>query len=90
MDTPAENPEGYAKTSLLSKAGKLKGRLLMIHGYVDPVVVPQNSLMFLKAATDANVQVDYSIYPTHEHNVLGKDRVNLNARIARYFQDFLK
>ena len=90
MDTPQENPEGYIKTSLLSKAGNLKGRLLMIHGYIDPVVVPQNSLMFLKAATEANVLVDYSIYPTHEHNVLGKDRVNLNKKIAQYFIDYLK
>lgn len=90
MDTPQENPEGYTKTSLLPKAKDLKGRLLMIHGYIDPVVVPQNSLMFLKAATDANVLVDYSIYPTHEHNVLGKDRVNLNKKIAQYFIDYLK
>ena len=90
MDTPQENPEGYAKTSLLTKAKDLKGRLLMIHGYIDPVVVPQNSLMFLKAATDANVLVDYAIYPTHEHNVLGRDRVNLNKKIAQYFIDYLK
>lgn len=90
MDTPKENPDGYAKTSLLDKAKNLKGRLLMIHGYIDPVVVPQNSLMFLKAATDANVLVDYSIYPTHEHNVSGKDRVNLNKKIAQYFIDYLK
>lgn len=90
MDTPQENPEGYAKTSLLHKAKDLKGRLLMIHGDMDPVVVMQNSLMFLKSATEANVLVDYAVYPTHEHNVMGKDRVNLNRKIMQYFLDYLK
>ena len=32
MDTPQSNPEGYEKTSLLNKAGNLKGRLLVIYG----------------------------------------------------------
>ncbi|MCU7695486.1 S9 family peptidase [Haoranjiania flava] len=90
MDTPQENPEGYAKTSLIKNAKNLKGRLLMIHGDVDPVVVMQNSLSFLKAATDANVLVDYAVYPAHEHNVMGRDRVNLNKKIAQYFLDYLK
>ena len=90
MDTPQENPEGYAKTSTLNKAKNLKGRLLMIHGDMDPVVVMQNSFSFLKAATDANVLVDYAVYPTHEHNVMGRDRVNLNKKIAQYFIDYLK
>ncbi len=90
MDTPHENPEGYALTSLQSKAKNLKGRLLMIHGDMDPVVVMQHSLSFLKAATDANVMVDYAVYPTHEHNVSGRDRINLNKKIAQYFIDHLK
>ena len=35
MDTPQENPEGYAATDLISQAGKLKGKLLLIHGLQD-------------------------------------------------------
>ncbi len=44
MSTPQLNPEGYAISSLIPKAKDLKGRLQIIHGLNDPVVVPQHSL----------------------------------------------
>lgn len=90
MDTPQENPEGYEKTSTLNKVDKLNGRLLMIHGAQDPVVVQQHSMEFIEACIKAGKQVDYFLYPTHEHNVLGKDRMHLNAKIADYFITHLK
>ena len=89
MDTPQENPEGYAETSLLPKAGKLKDRLLIIHGDEDPTVVLQNSLQFLKASINAGTHPDYFIYPGHGHNMIGKDRVHLHEHITRYFDDHL-
>ncbi len=90
MDTPQENPEGYELTSLLNKADKLNNKLLIIHGAQDPVVVQQHSMLFLEECIKANKQVDYFLYPTHEHNVSGKDRVHLNTKIANYFFDFLE
>lgn len=59
MDTPQDNPEGYAKTSLLDKVKNLKGRLLLIHGAQDPVVVQQHSMNFIEASIKAGKQVDY-------------------------------
>jgi dipeptidyl-peptidase-4 len=44
MDTPEENQEGFAKTELSSKVDQVKGKLLMIHGADDDVVVWQHSL----------------------------------------------
>lgn len=90
MDTPQENPEGYEKTSVIKKAAKLQGRLLVIHGAQDNVVVQQNSMEFIEACIKAGKQVDYFLYPTHEHNVRGKDRVHLNQKIADYFDTYLK
>lgn len=90
MDTPEENPEGYEKTSTLNKVKNLKGRLLMIHGAQDPVVVQQHSMEFIEKCIKEGKQVDYFLYPTHEHNVSGKDRVHLNAKIADYFITHLK
>ena len=89
MDTPTENPEGYKRTSLLNKASQLDNRLLIIHGAQDPVVVQQHSMMFIEACIKANKQVDYFLYPSHEHNVRGIDRVHLNTKIAQYFFDHL-
>jgi dipeptidyl-peptidase-4 len=85
MDTPKENPDGYKETSLLDKVDKLKGKLMLIHGTQDNVVVWQHSLMFLKTAVDKGKQIDYFVYPGHEHNVIGKDRVHLFDKISEYF-----
>jgi len=85
MDTPQENPEGYEATNLIKQVGKLKDKLLLIHGLQDPVVVQQHSVNFVKACVDAGVQVDYMIYPGHEHNVLGKDRAHLYQKVTDYF-----
>ena len=90
MDTPQENPEGYEKTSLLNKADRLKGNLLIIHGAQDPVVVQQHSMQFVEQCIKKGKQVDYFLYPTHEHNVSGKDRIHMYDKIARYFDLHLK
>lgn len=90
MDTPQENPEGYAATSLLGKAKNLKGRLQVIVGYNDPTCVLQHSLSFLRACEDAGTQPDYFVYPGDGHNMMGRDMVHLHERITRYFDDYLK
>lgn len=90
MDTPQENPEGYKNNSVIGKAGQLQGKLLVIHGAQDPVVVQQNSMEFINACIAAGKQVDYFLYPGHEHNVRGMDRVHLNQKIADYFNTYLK
>lgn len=90
MDTPQENPEGFAATNLSDKVGNLKGNLLLIHGLQDPVVLQQNTVDFVKHAVDKNVQVDYMIYPGHEHNVTGKDRAHLYQKVTDYFMLHLK
>ncbi|WP_417353130.1 DPP IV N-terminal domain-containing protein [Flavobacterium alkalisoli] len=90
MDMPQENPEGYEKSCIVNKANQLKGRLLMIHGAQDNVVVQQHSMEFINACIAAGKQVDYFLYPTHEHNVRGKDRIHLNHKIADYFETHLK
>ncbi|MDO4510558.1 MAG: DPP IV N-terminal domain-containing protein [Bacteroidales bacterium] len=90
MSTPQLNPEGYAKTSLLSKAKNLKGRLQIIHGLNDPVVLPQHSYAFLKACIAAGTQPDFFVYPGEPHNMRGHQSVHLHERITRYFDDHLK
>lgn len=90
MDTPQENPQGYATANLLNKVQNLKGKLLMIHGAQDDVVVWQHSVKFLKSAVDNGVQLDYFVYPGHLHNVTGKDRVHLMQKVTDYFDQYLK
>ncbi len=89
MDTPKENPEGYDASNLLKHADKLQGKLMIIHGTADNVVVWQHSLMFIKTCVDKGKQVDYFVYPGHEHNVLGKDREHLFQKVTDYFMQNL-
>ncbi len=89
METPEQNPEGYKANNLLNYIDDLEGHLLVIHGSSDPVVVWQHTMLYLKKAVELNKQVDYFVYPMHEHNVRGKERVHLMQKITDYFDDYL-
>jgi len=89
MDNPAENPKGYEESNLLNYVKDLKGRLLIIHGTDDDVVLWQHSLKYVKKCVDEGVQLDYFVYPEHLHNVMGKDRVHLMQKITQHFKDNL-
>ena len=90
MDTPEQNPTGYAENLLLDKTKNLEGKLFMIHGADDDVVLWQHSMKFVKKCVDEGVQLDYFVYPGHPHNVRGKDRVHLMQNITDYFDLYLK
>ena len=90
MDTPQQNPEGYRKTSLLTKAANLQGKLQIISGYNDKTVVPQHCLSFLAECINAGTQPDFFVYPGEPHNMRGHVSVHLHERITQYFEDYLK
>ena len=89
MDNPETNPEGFAKTSLIGKAKDLQGKLLICQGAIDNTVVWEHSLSFIEECIQENIQVDYFPYPTHEHNVRGRNRVHLMDKVTLYFEDYL-
>ena len=89
MDTPQENPEGFAETNMENHVAKLNGKLMLIHGVQDETVVMQHSMKFLRECVKQNKQVDFFAYPTHPHNVRGKDRLHLMEKVSRYFMENL-
>ena len=89
MDTPEQNPDGYKKASILNYVDQLKGKLLVIHGAQDNTVVWQNSLQFIQTCIQKGKQVDYFVYPQHEHNVSGTDRLHLFRKLAEYYDQNL-
>lgn len=89
MDTPQENPEGYKKANTLNKVQHLNSNLMIIHGTMDPVVLWQHSQLFVKKCVKNQKLLDYFIYPGHEHNVRGYDRMHLERKISTYFDDYL-
>ncbi len=90
MDTPIDNPDGYQKANVLNYVGQLEGKMLIIHGTNDPVVMWQNSLTLLDECIKHGKQVDYFVYPGAAHNMRGKSRVHMFEKITGYFNSHLK
>lgn len=84
MDQPDENEKGYSEASLLNKTENLEGKLLLIHGSSDDVVVMQHNLKLVQRFIESEKQIDFFPYPMHKHNVYGKDRVHLMTKVLNY------
>lgn len=89
MGTPQDNPKGYENASLINHIDSLNGKLLIIQGYQDNTVVPQHCIEFLRNAVKKDKLVDFFLYPDHEHNVRGKDRIHLYKKIYQFHKDNL-
>jgi dipeptidyl-peptidase 4 len=87
MGTPENNKEGYETSELTQYVSNLKGKLLLIHGTYDDIVVMQHNMTLLTAFINAGVQVDFFAYPGHGHNVRGKDRLHLIEKVVNYVRD---
>lgn len=85
MDTPEQNPAGYANNSLLNHARSLKGKMMFIHGTSDDVVLWQHSQEMAKQLIKDKKLFEYMLYPGHPHNVVGTDRAHLFRTIKAYF-----
>ena len=87
METPKTNENGYRETQLAPLADQLEGKLMLIHGSSDDVVVMQHTMVMLNAFINADKQVDLFIYPGHKHNVVGPDRVHLMTKVLDYIDE---
>ena len=89
MDTPAENPEGYAESDVANHLKKLKGRLLIVHGTSDDVVVPQHTMRLVDRAVQDGVELEFFPYPGHRHAVTGRARLHLYRKLTAFFAQSL-
>ena len=71
MRTPAENPDGYRQTSVLTYAGGLTARLLIVHGTADDNVHPQNTFWMVNALEARGMQFEMMMYPGRTHSISG-------------------
>jgi dipeptidyl-peptidase-4 len=90
MGLPGQNAEGYDRTSVAAAAGKLNGKLLLIHGAVDNNVHVQNSIQFIDALQKAGKQFQFMIYPQSRHGVTNPLRVKqMREMMTRFVLDNL-
>lgn len=72
MNTPQENPDGYAKTSVVKAAKDLHGRLLILHGVMDDNVHMQNSLQLIQELQQTEKPFEVMVYPRSRHGIFGR------------------
>lgn len=90
MRTPKENPEGYALSSVLTKAKQLNSRLLIIHGSADDNVHLQNTMDFTRELVDANIPFDMAIYTDKDHSIRGGNTsLHIYSKMMQYLLDHL-
>ena len=69
MRTPANNPEGYQKASVIENAHNLSGRLLLVHGTLDDNVHLQNTLKLVYRLQEHGKEFDLMLYPGNKHGI---------------------
>lgn len=67
MGTPADNEEGYKKSSVLNYVNNYKGMLQIVHGTMDDNVHMQNSIQLISALEDAKKPFEMMLYPGGRH-----------------------
>lgn len=90
MRTPKENGDGYNAGSAISRASKLQGKLLLIHGTADDNVHYQNAAEYSEALVQANKQFDMQVYTNRNHSIFGGNtRNHLMNRVTNFFLENL-
>jgi dipeptidyl-peptidase-4 len=91
MDTPKENPEGYAMSSIMNHVDKYKGLLRVYHGTMDDNVHMQNSLQLIRKMQDAKKLVEFMLYPGGRHGWGGNQQAHSTNENNRFiYQHLLK
>jgi dipeptidyl-peptidase-4 len=69
MRMPAENEAGYDAGSAVKLAGKLKGRVLLLHGMVDDNVHPNNTFAIAQAWQQSSTPFEMMLFPNSDHGI---------------------
>ncbi len=84
MRRPVDNPKGYAETSPIPIAEKLKGNFLLVHGTADDNVHFQNSARLASEFEKHNKQFRAMYYPGKHHGIEGVS-LHVFTMISEFF-----
>ncbi len=89
MGTPANNPEGYKSSSVLTWANKYKGMLQIAHGEIDDNVHLQNSLQLISKLEDAKRPFEFMVYPGGRHGWGGNKGLHFQNLKTKFIYKYL-
>ncbi|MFO0755577.1 MAG: alpha/beta fold hydrolase [Byssovorax sp.] len=90
MSTPADNPEGYARTDVGRYAKNLTGKLFLIHALMDENVHFDNTAHLIDALVTAEKKFDLLVFPGERHGYRSPaSRKYAMMRVVDYFVENL-
>jgi len=89
MQTPSENPAGYAATNLVAVANQIKAPPLIIHGLADTNVHLENSINFIQALEQYDKPFYFIPLPNEDHHYEGDGLATALAASVDYFVQFM-
>ncbi len=91
MRTPQENADGYKASSNFTRADKLHGSLLIVHGMADDNVHFQNTAEYAEHLVQLDKQFDMQVYTNRNHSIFGGNtRYHLYTKLTDFFDRNLK
>jgi dipeptidyl-peptidase-4 len=92
LSTPQSNPQGYARSNVLSWADKLRRPLLLVHGMADDNVLFAHSTALMKKLQDLQKPFDLMTYPGGKHGLIRQNSTgwHAHANLVRFFDRELK
>jgi len=89
MGLPAENAEGYKRSSPQTNAGEIKARLLILHNIEDDNVHFQNSVQMANVLEREGKQFQMIVYPQKSHGVGGALQKQMQQAMLDFFEKTL-
>jgi dipeptidyl-peptidase-4 len=89
MGTPANNPEGYKSSNVMTHAAKYKGMIQIVHGMIDDNVHMQNSIQFISKLQDLKKDFEFMPYSGGRHGWGGNKGLHFQNMKTKFIYKYL-
>ncbi len=91
MGTPASNPEGYERSSVMTHVAGMRDRhLMLVHGLIDENVHFRHTARLVNALIRERIPYELLLFPNERHSPRSlADRVYMEERIAAFLEAHL-
>ena len=90
MGTPADNPDGYERSSVLTHAHNIRGKLMLVHGGIDENVHFRHTARLINRLIEHRVPYTLLLFPKERHLPRrAEDRAYMEETVVNWLVDAL-
>ena len=90
MGTPAENPDGYERSSVLAHAHNIRGKLMLVHGGIDENVHFRHTARLINRLIEHRATYTLLLFPKERHLPRRtEDRAYMEETVVNWLVDAL-